>query len=190
MRIIIPLLVLLCDASISLAQIDSLQEIIGAAFYEERISEKIFFDYRIKKKIKTRYVLPERRYAFITPTLAFRKRYPDVVDKLGVSWWTENKWFSIDFIKNKKGDILITNDIFDSDIELMVAFDSIVVQKQLVNLVFHTTSYGRRKNMSNRYVKIECSLKRRGRTYRVKDLKITPIDCCFGIWDPENAPKN
>jgi len=74
------------------------------------IYEKVFLDYKIKLDLDYAHFLPEKRYAFISPSHEIQKMLPGVIDKLGLSWWTENKWFAIDFIKNTRGDVLVTLD--------------------------------------------------------------------------------
>jgi hypothetical protein len=129
------------------AQDDTLRQVIKTVFYERKVYDKIFIDYRLAEPyMKDFDLLPEGKYAFIYPESIFQEKFPSIMNKLYGSFYSEGKLLTVTYVKEKDATVFITDHKADSNIELLIMFEKIFFSSKKAELVF-TRQVGVRKDL-------------------------------------------
>lgn len=165
------------------AQEDDFRKVIASALYDQRISDKIFFEYR-EKGITTFMNGYEKgmKGVFILPDTNVQKHYPNILDLVGTSHATERYFMTMTLLSHPSGNIYVSSHIMDPAILIWVNFDQIFITKKNAILDFHTTSWSEITSMQDGFVTVECELKKRRGTWKIVSLKIEPKPCCSRLW--------
>ena len=152
------------------AQNDTLIAVLKEAFYNKKIYDNVFFDY--KGLGEPPQVLPKGRYVLIRPDTVFQKVYPDVLADLAASWGTERKLFAVTLIHNDSlGDVLVKTKFSDINIERFVIFKKIWIKDKEASLSFLTTSFSEKEKKQKHY-RIECDLRCNSGKWEITRLKV------------------
>jgi len=157
-------------------KVDEVKQIIESLFYDPKMYSRLFFDYDGVGKVP--FVLPQGRYAFISPDSAILKAYPEIEESLAYTWPNEHKLFTLTYIEGDRGTIYVTkNWLGDSNIRWMAFFDQINIEKSKAELSFRIKSrYANskyvRKDVGKRYTWVKAYLKRQGERWILNKCKI------------------
>lgn len=151
------------------AQDENLIPVVKAAFYDDKIYDKVFIDY--KGIGEWPFVLPKGKYAFIVPDTTFQKICPNILNKLALGWARERKLQTMTLINEPTSTVFVSRS-HDDNIDLLVEFSLILINSENAKLIFNTTSLDLKESLRDRYIKAEVSLKKKKGKWRTKRVKI------------------
>jgi hypothetical protein len=165
------------------AQEDNFRQVVRCVFYNKQVYDKIFFEYEsqgittfmegYKKGLKGAFMLPDTNV---------QRQYPGILELVGTSHATEKYFMTMTLLSHPDGNVYASSNILDRGISIWIDFDRILLTKGKAILEFHTTSWSKISSMMDKYVSVECELKRKRRGWKIISLKITPQPCCTRLW--------
>ena len=164
------------------AQEDSLRQVVSTVFYNTEVFDKIFFEYRGDSITFMEGYPKGMKAAFVIPDINVQQRIPDLLDRVGTGHARERYFMTATFLLHPTGNIYITANVMDMAIPIFVHFDEILIKNRDARIQFHTTSFPESPGTKYNHYAIDCSLKRKRKRWKVKDLKIKPIECCTSLW--------
>ena len=154
------------------AQQDTLRDIVKKVFYHKKVCHKVFSDYQGLGGPP--HALPDGRYAFIFPDTTFQKIYPDILERLSLSWGTERKLFTITYIMEPDGIVFIKNDT-EKNQKKSILFDLISISKKEAYIIFHTYWVWELRGENRPKEKFKCSLVNKKGQWKIKKIVISPF---------------
>jgi hypothetical protein len=164
------------------AQEDNFRQVIRTVFYNPKVFGKIFIEYSGDKMTFMEGYPVEMKGAFVLPDTTLQKRFPNLLDLVGTSHGTEKYFMTITFLSHSRGNVYITSNVHDMAILRYVDFDRVSINKKTAQVEFHTTSFPESRGTKLDHFKIVCELAKRRKGWKVKDLRIDPIECCTPLW--------
>jgi hypothetical protein len=153
---------------------DVAKDVIEKVFYEKKVHNVIFFEYKGTGQWPHR--LRDGVFAFILPDSVFRGQYPDILNELAASWANEQMLSTKTFIARKEGTVFITNgSVGNGTYKLLIRFDKLQIEKEKAILIFHTTSVIPKRDSTVRYVRIKARLNKVDEEWKLIKLKVINI---------------
>lgn len=119
------------------AQADTtLLKILKTTLYDDKVYSKVFFEYNGMGKDP--FVLQKGTYAFIYPDSVFCQAYPDIVYDLSLTMATEQKFFTLTYIKDKLGTVFVKSS-GDNNVRFQILFDEIRISDNEARIRFKTS---------------------------------------------------
>jgi hypothetical protein len=178
-RKLIVLLLVILNYSIGFAQFtDTLAQIAKVVFYEKTVYKKIFMEHKD-------YV--DGSSVLLLPNLPMTRKYPRLTDKIEINDKIGNQNYTTLYLNEKGGPIILTLPRYDTTHVLFVGFHRFSYTPTEANVEFHTTSKTKVDSLSDRYIKVICSLKNKNGEWKIVKLKMEKNDCCkdypYYAWD-------
>jgi hypothetical protein len=176
-----PILFLFCPLHV-LGQEHDLRQVISTVFYNPKVFDKIFFEYKGDSITFMEGYPKGMKGAFMLPDSSLQKRIPDLLELVGTNHAREKYFMTMTFVLDSRGDIYITSNIMDMAILAFVNFDRISITQNHANIQFHTTSFPESPGTKENHYKVHCDLIKRKKGWKVSDLNVEPIECCTSLW--------
>lgn len=164
------------------AQEDNLRQVVRTVFYNPEVFNKIFIEYAGDKITFMEGYPAGMKGAFVLPDTTLQNGFPNLLDLVGTSHEAEKYFMTITFLSHPRGNVYITSNVHDMAILFYVDFENIYIKGKTANIAFHTTSFPESKGTKLNHFKIDCDLVKRGNGWKVKNLRIDPIECCTPLW--------
>jgi hypothetical protein len=169
-RKLIVLLLVALNYSIGFAQFtDTLAQIAKVVFYEKTVYKKIFIEHKDYVDGPSVLLLPNRPMAI---------KYPRLTDKIDSNDKVGKQAYSTLYLNEKGGPIILTMPRYDTTHVLFVGFHKFSYTSTDANVEFRTTSKVKVDSLSDRYIKVTCSLKNKNGEWKIEKLKMEKNNCC------------
>ena len=165
------------------AQEDDLRQILRKTFYDMRVHDKIFFEYKGKEGITfLEGYKSGMKGAFMLPDTNVQRQYPNILEAIGTSHGTEKYFMTITLLSHPSGNVYVSSHIMDPAIQIWVNFDRIFIADRTAVVIFHTTSWSEIASMKDKYVQVECDLRKKRAGWKIVKLEMNPRPCCSSLW--------
>lgn len=133
------ILVLNCVSSVR-AQHSPLKEVFTTLLYDERVSNRVFFEYEGLGNFTS--VLPEGKYAFIYPDSVFTLLYPEIHYDLAKTWGSEKKLNTMTYLQGDSSTVFVSDNL-DGNVKFYILFEEVRFLEKEAKIRFKTSCESR-----------------------------------------------